>query len=138
MTLLHKDTKKALVRSLPLFADCTRDEISEVAAIADEIDFAPGRTLATENAEGREFVVIVDGSAIVLHGEKQVANLEAGDFFGEIALMTGRRRTASVVARTPVRALVIEVHAFLRLMEDAPEIRAKVQRAMAERTTTAS
>ncbi|MCZ4500220.1 MAG: Crp/Fnr family transcriptional regulator [Marmoricola sp.] len=138
MTLLHKDTKKALIRSLPLFAECNRDEIAQVAAIADEIDFPAGRTLAVENAVGREFVVIAEGSATVLHGEKPVATLAAGDFFGEIALMTGRPRTASVVAQTDVRALVIEVHAFLTLMESAPEIRAKVQRAMAERTTTAS
>ncbi len=135
---LHKDTKKALIRSLPLFADCTGDEIAEVAALADEIDLPAGRVLATEHAVGREFVVIADGSATVLQGDEPVATLGAGDFFGEIALLTGRRRTATVVAQTPVRALVIEVHAFLRLMEDAPEIRTKVQRAMAERTTTAS
>lgn len=135
---LHKDTKKTLIRSLPLFSDCTNEEIAEVAAIADEIDLPTGRILATEHAVGREFVVIVGGSADVLHGEKHVATLEAGDFFGEIALLTGRRRTATVIAKTPVRALVIEVHAFLRLMEDAPEIRGKVQRAMVERTTTAS
>ena len=135
---LHKDTKKTLIRSLPLFADCTGEEIAEVAAIADEIDLPAGRVLATENADGREFVVLVDGSATVLHGDRPVATLEAGDFFGEIALLTGRRRTATVVAKTPVRALVIEVHAFLRLMEDAPDIRTKVQRAMAQRVTTAS
>lgn len=135
---LHKDTKKALIRSLPLFADCTPEEIAEVAAIADEIDLPAGRILATEQAVGREFVVLVDGEADVLHGDRHVATLSAGDFFGEIALMTGRRRTATVVARTPVRALVVEVHAFLRLMEDAPGIRAKVQRAMADRVTTAS
>lgn len=135
---LHKDTKKALIRSLPLFAGCTGEEIAEVAAIADEIDLPAGRVLTTENAVGREFVVLVSGYATVLHGDKPVATLEAGDFFGEIALLTGRRRTATVVATTQVRALVIEVHAFLRLLEDAPEIRVKVQRAMAERVTTAS
>ncbi len=135
---LHKDTKRALIRSLPLFSDCTSEEIAEVAAIADEIDLPAGRILATENAVGREFVVIVTGSATVLHGEHPVATLQAGDFFGEIALLTGRRRTATVVAKTDVRALVIEVHAFLRLLDDAPEIKTKIQRAMAERTTTAS
>jgi len=135
---LHKDTKRALIRSLPLFSDCTNEEIAEVAAIADEIDLPVGRILTKEHAVGREFVVIVQGSATVLHGDRPVATLDAGDFFGEIALLTGRRRTATVVAKTPVRALVIEVHAFLALMEDAPELRAKIQVAMADRITTAS
>lgn len=135
---LHKDTKKALIRSLPLFAGCTGEEIAEVAAIADEIDLPVGRVLTTEHAVGREFVVIVSGSATVRQGESVVARLEAGDFFGEIALLTGRRRTATVVAESAVRALVIEGNAFLRLLEDAPAIRAKVEQALAERTATAS
>lgn len=131
---LHKDAKSELIRSLPLFADCTPPEVAEVAAIADEIDLGAGRRLATENADGQEFVVIIDGTASVTHGDTVINTLSAGDFFGEIALVTRQPRTASVVATTPVHALIIEGHAFRRLLEDAPDIREKVERAVAERT----
>src|SRR3982751_2286016 len=105
---LHKDAKAALIRSLPLFAGCTPAEVAEVAAIADEIDLSAGRRLATENADGQEFVVIIDGTADVTHGDQVINSLRAGDFFGEIALLTGAPRTASVVATSSVHALVIE------------------------------
>jgi CRP/FNR family cyclic AMP-dependent transcriptional regulator len=131
---LHKDAKAELIRSLPLFADCTPQEVAEVAAIADEIDLSAGRRLATQDAEGQEFVVIIDGDAEVTKGEETVARLGAGDFFGEIALIRGGPRTASVVATTNVHALVVEGHAFRRLLEDAPDIREKVERALAERS----
>ena len=131
---LHKDAKAELIRSLPLFADCTPPEVAEVAAIADEIDLGAGRRLATEKADGQEFVVIIDGHAQVLKGDTAIAELDAGDFFGEISLLTGEPRTASVVATTNVHALVIEGHAFRRLLEDAPDIREKVERALAERS----
>ena len=131
---LHKDAKAELIRSLPLFVDCTPAEVAEVAAIATEIDLPAGRRLATEHADGQEFVVVIDGSAEVTQGDAVVNTLSAGDFFGEIALVTGQPRTASVVATTPVHALIIEGHAFRRLLEDAPDIAEKVERAVAERT----
>ena len=130
---LHKDAKAELIRSLPLFTDCTPAEVAEVSALADEIDLAAGRRLATEHATGQEFVVIIEGEAEVLQGEEVINQLTSGDFFGEIALITGEPRTASVVATTAVHALVIEGHAFRRLLEDAPDIREKVERALAER-----
>lgn len=133
---LHKDAKTELIRSLPLFAECTGREVAEVAAIADEIVLRPTRVLTRENAEGREFVVIIDGTATVHRGREPIATLEPGDFFGEIALLTGQPRTATVIARTAVRALVIEGHAFLTLLEHSPGIREKVQRAVAARLPT--
>ncbi|RNL62928.1 cyclic nucleotide-binding domain-containing protein [Nocardioides marmoriginsengisoli] len=131
---LHKDAKTELIRSLPLFADCTPGEVAEVAAIADEIDLRSGLRLATEKADGQEFVVIIEGTADVTQGDAVINTLRSGDFFGEIALVTGEPRTASVIATSDVHALVIEGHAFRRLLEDAPDIDAKVRRAVAERT----
>jgi CRP/FNR family transcriptional regulator, cyclic AMP receptor protein len=135
---MPKHAKAALIRSLPLFAECTAREVTQVVAIADELILPAGRVLALEHAPGREFVVIVRGSARVQRGGTMIATLSDGDFFGEIALLTGRPRMASVVAETKVDALVIEGHAFMRLLEDAPGIRAKVKRALVERVTAAS
>jgi CRP-like cAMP-binding protein len=124
---LHRDAKAELIRTIPLFAACTTAELAQVAAIADEIDLRAGKQLATENASGQEFVVVVDGTADVLQDGSPINTIGPGEFFGEIALVTGQPRTASVVATSPVHALVIEGHAFQRLLADAPAIRAKVE-----------
>lgn len=130
---LHRDAKVALIRSIPLFAGCTSDEIGEVAAIADEIDLPEGKLLTVEKADGREFVVMVDGTAAVSRGGEIVNTLGPGDWFGEIALLTGKPRTATVVATSPVHALVIAGYRFTQLLEHAPEIRTKVEKVLAER-----
>jgi CRP-like cAMP-binding protein len=126
---IHRDAKTRPIRTIPLFADCTDAELARVAGIADEIDFSEGRWLTTERAPGRELVVIVEGTAEVRQGDEVVNRIGAGDFVGEIALVTGQPRTSSVVATSPVHALVIESHSFQQVMGDAPDIRAKVERA---------
>jgi CRP-like cAMP-binding protein len=136
--MMKRNAKAALIRSLPLFAQCNARELTQVARIADELLVPAGKILATENAQGREFVVIVEGTAHVERDGTTIAALFAGDFFGEIALLTGRPRTASVVAKTQVRMLVIEGHALLRLLEDAPSVRSKVEHALGERLPVAS
>lgn len=130
---LHKDAKAGLIRSIPLFSDCTPSEVAEVAALADEIDLRSGKLMTTENADGREFVVIIDGTADVLQHDEKIATLGPGDWFGEIAVLTGRPRTATVVATSPVHALVVEGHRFAQLLEHAPDIREKVERVLAQR-----
>jgi CRP/FNR family cyclic AMP-dependent transcriptional regulator len=130
---LHRDAKAELIRTIPLFAECSPQEVAEVALLADEIDLREGRVLATESATGQEFVVMIEGTAEVRKGDELINTMGPGDFVGEIALVTGEPRTASVVATSPVHALVIEGHAFQRLLEDAPSIRAKVERSVAER-----
>jgi CRP/FNR family transcriptional regulator, cyclic AMP receptor protein len=126
---LHRDAKVDLIRTIPLFAECTPQELARVASIADEIDFGEGRRLTKESAPGEEFVVLVEGTAEVRQGEEVVNRIGAGEFFGEIALVTGQPRTATVVATSPVRALVVEGHAFQQLLSSAPDIKAKVERA---------
>lgn len=130
---LHRDAKADLIRSIPLFADCTSDEVAEVAAIADEIDLPQGKLLTVENADGREFVVMIEGSAAVSQGDQVINTLGPGDWFGEMALITGKPRTATVVATAPVHALVIVGYRFTQLMEHAPDIREKVERVFAQR-----
>ena len=124
---IHRDPKLALLRSLPLFEDCSTAEIKEIAAIADELRLAPGRRLTTEGAAGQEFVVLESGGAEVFkHGER-VATLGPGDFVGEIALLTGRPRSATVVVTEPSLVLVIERHRFLDLVDRLPGVRSRLE-----------
>jgi len=130
---LRKDAKADLIKGVPLFSQLGRKELSEVASIADEIDLAAGKELTVEGSPGREFFVIIEGDATVRQGDKEINRLGAGDFFGEIALVEHRPRTASVVAESPIRALVITERSFKALLEGSPEIESKVMSALAAR-----
>jgi len=124
--MLRKDAKIDLIRRVPLFGRCTKRELAEIALLADEIDMPAGRELARQGRTGKEFVVLIEGAANVTRNGKVVNKLGPGDFFGEIALVTGRRRTATVTTRKASRLLVMSSPAFRTLLRDSPGIKAKV------------
>jgi CRP-like cAMP-binding protein len=130
---LGANKKVEMIARVPLFADCSKKELEQIASIADELDLAEGKELTQEGAAGREFFVILDGSADVLQNGEKVNALGAGDFFGEIALISDRPRTAMVVATSPLRALIVTARAFRRLVEESPEIEQKVRTAAEQR-----
>jgi CRP-like cAMP-binding protein len=86
-----------------------------------------------EGDSGREFFVLIDGTAEVERGGKKVADLGAGDFFGEIALIAKTPRNATITTTSPVEALVITDRAFRTLLDHAPQIQIAVLTALAER-----
>jgi CRP-like cAMP-binding protein len=135
---LRKDAKTDLISKVPLFAHCSKRELASVAAIADEIDLPEGKELTKEGAPGREFFVLVEGSADVIRKGRRINRLQKGDFFGEIALVHDAPRTATVKATSPVRALVITERNFRRLLDEAPEVQRKVLSALAERVAPAT
>jgi CRP/FNR family cyclic AMP-dependent transcriptional regulator len=130
---LRKDAKVDLLRRIPLFSQCSRRDLGAISSIADEIDLKEGKELTREGRLGREFFVLIDGSADVRKKNRKVATLKGGDFFGEIALVHHAPRTATVTATSPVRALVIMERDFKRLLAEQPEIQRKVLVALAER-----
>jgi len=130
---LGGNQKIDLIRKVPLFARCSRAELKEIALLADEIDLHEGKEMTREGAPGREFFVLLDGTADVKKNRRRVNTLGPGDFFGEIALVSHEPRTATVIATSPVRALVITDRSFRRLLDDAPQVQTKVMEAMAER-----
>jgi CRP-like cAMP-binding protein len=131
--MLRRNAKVDLIKGVPLFAECSRKELNEVAGIADEIDLREGKELTTQGKPGREFFVLVEGSADVKKSNRRVNQLGPGDFFGEISLVKQTPRTATVVATAPVRALVITDRSFRSLMEHQPQIQSKVMSALAAR-----
>jgi CRP/FNR family transcriptional regulator, cyclic AMP receptor protein len=131
--VLRKNAKIELIKSVPLFARCSKRELDEIAALADEIDFDAGRTLTKQGARGHEFVVIVEGAAEVVRNGKRINGLRAGDFLGEIALITAQPRTATVKTTEQSRVLVISAADFRRLLRRMPSIQEKVLEALAER-----
>ncbi|TMM26748.1 MAG: cyclic nucleotide-binding domain-containing protein [Actinobacteria bacterium] len=130
---LGGNQKTDLIRKVPLFARCSRAELKEIAMLADEIDLREGKEMTRQGTPGREFFVLLDGTADVKKNGRRVNRLGPGDFFGEIALVSREPRTATVIATSPVRALVITDRSFRRLLDDAPQVQTKVMAAMARR-----
>jgi CRP-like cAMP-binding protein len=130
---LGSDKKVELIRKVPLFSHLSRKQLAQVAKVADEIDLREGKEMTREGAPGREFFVILEGSADVRKGGRKINSLQPGDFFGEIALVTSVPRTATVAATSPVRALVVTDRSFRHLLEESPDIKTRVMQAMAAR-----
>lgn len=130
---LRKSAKEDLIKSVPLFARCTRRELAALAARADELTLPAGRELTRQGERGREFMLIVDGAVRVERDGRTVNELGAGDFVGEIALLSGSPRTATVVTTTPVDLLVISERAFKQVVEELPGVRASLLLALSER-----
>jgi CRP/FNR family cyclic AMP-dependent transcriptional regulator len=130
---LGKNAKIELLKRARLFSGCSKAELREVAMRADEVDLPDGRVLTREGQAGREFFVLVDGTARVTQKDKKIAELRAGDWFGEIALLTHIPRTATVTATSPVRVLVVTDRAFKRVVETMPSIALKVLASVGQR-----
>ena len=131
--MLRRNEKVELIRKAPLFAHCSKRELQEIAQLADEVDLREGKEMTRQGARGREFFVLLEGSADVTKDGRRINRLGPGDFFGEIALVSDTPRTATVTATSPVRALVVTDRAFRRLLNDVPQMQAKVLTALAER-----
>jgi len=130
---LGKDGKVELIKRVPLFSKLSKKGLEEVAHLADELDLPKGKVMALEGDRGREFFVLLEGEADVTKGDKSINTMRAGDFFGEIALVTKMPRTASVTATTDVRVLVITERDFGALLKHSDEVGRGVAEALAER-----
>jgi CRP-like cAMP-binding protein len=131
---LGDNSKIDLIKGVPLFAGASKGELAKIAGIADEVDLPAGRTLIKEGDSAREFFVLIDGTADVTQGGKQIGKMMGpGDFFGEIALVAKAPRTATITTTSPVRALVITDRAFRQLLDESPEIAVGVLTTLAER-----
>lgn len=131
--MLRRDAKIRLLKRVPLFADCTRAELARIAAATDEMTLPAGRELTHEGARGQEFVVLVTGSADVRRRGVLVNRLGDGDFLGEIALVSERRRTATVTTTSPCRVLLLTGREFRMLLRETPSLSEKVLAAVAAR-----
>jgi CRP-like cAMP-binding protein len=132
--VLRRDAKVELLERVPLFARLSKAELRKIATVADEYNVRQGRTLTHEGDRApRDFVVIVDGFARVERNGRLVARLGPGDFFGEIALVTGGPRTATVTAEAAVHALVLRERDFRRLLKATPTVTLKVLQALGRR-----
>lgn len=119
------DTARALAR-VSLFAGCSDDDIRDIAEIAHLLSFEDGAVIVPEGEEGQGFYLIMSGEASVVQAGKEINRLAAGEFFGEIALLEGRPRTASVIAIGAVVCLGILRSDFRPLLIRQPRIALRI------------
>jgi CRP/FNR family transcriptional regulator, cyclic AMP receptor protein len=137
MLLRTSPQKIEVLKSIPLFQYLNKKQLAEVARHADEIEVEGGRVLAKEGARGHDLFVIVSGTATVTRHGEPLATLRPGDFIGEMSLLDGGLRSATVVAAEPMSLLVIGEREFLPLLHQLPEVSVKLLKAMAQRLRTA-
>jgi CRP/FNR family transcriptional regulator, cyclic AMP receptor protein len=131
---LPQGRKIELLATVPLFSNCSKRDLAAIARLAHEVELPAGHTLIRENARvAYSFFVLIDGEAEVRRGGSTVAALGPGDFFGELALILRRPRTATVTLTAPSRLLSISAHNFHPLLMSSPAIQFKLLEAVAER-----
>ena len=121
--------------SVPLFASLSKKHLRALAGLVTPVEVREGREFMQEGEEGREFFVVISGEAEIRHGGAVIAVRGPGDFFGEIALLLDRPRTATVVARTDMSLEVIERRDFKTFLSDHPELYEPLLAAAAERVS---
>jgi CRP-like cAMP-binding protein len=124
--------EQAMARA-PLLASLPKQDLRLLAEVTEVHRYEPGTSVVKEGSPGTAFFVVLEGSAKVQIGTRAVARLEAGEFFGEISLLDGGRRTASVVAETPLLCLKLGASHFLQLLTDQPPLALKLLRGVAGR-----
>lgn len=129
--------RRDVLRRTSLFADASDHQLEAAARLLTPVQAKPGRVLVRQGTFGSEFLVLVDGEVDVhrvdADGVTALATLGSGDFVGELALLGDTTRTASVIARTPVTALVANPREFRSLLDAVPSAERRVQAAAADR-----
>jgi CRP/FNR family transcriptional regulator, cyclic AMP receptor protein len=115
------------LRSLPLFADVSDEELSQVATFAQEISVEAGRELVREGDFSYEFMAIEQGEAEVTRHGEHVADLGPGDFFGEMGLLEKTLRNATVTAKTPMQLVTLTGWDLRRIERSIPQAVARVR-----------
>ncbi len=120
--LKRQDEKIDRLAQVPLFSACTKKELRELAKITTDASATTGQVLCTENESGNECYIVVDGQATVTIGGQHVATIGGGGFFGEMALLDGGPRIATVTAATDMELLVLSRREFLELIDQVPSV----------------
>ena len=119
---------------IPLFKECTKKELQAVSRLVTPINVKSGKVLTKEGDAGREFMIIASGTASVRRKGRKIATLGPGDFFGELALLAGVPRTATVIAESDMIVEALNRAEFATLLDESPSIARKVLSAVAKRS----
>jgi CRP-like cAMP-binding protein len=124
---------EATLRQLHVFDGLSRKQRRLLASRADELEVSPGRMLCSKGETAHQFFVIEDGTAKVVRDGQYLDELGPGDFFGEMGLLDNAPRNADVVAKTPLRLMVLSGRALRDLEREAPGFARRLSRSVEQR-----
>jgi len=112
--------------SIPIFSELTGKELKRLTRLMTEMRAKPDRVLTKQGSPGREFIIIADGTARVEIDDVTVAHLGPGDFLGELAVISGAPRTATVTATSDMLIQVLNRREFMALLDESPTLSRKI------------
>jgi CRP-like cAMP-binding protein len=130
---MAKKNAEDVLKSVPLFEGLSKGELKDIAAQAREELYSPGQEIITEGQSGGPFFCITEGRADILVGGKKVGEYGPGSSFGEMALIEGTTRSATIRADTHVKALAITSWNFLALLQDNWDMTKKILATLSKR-----
>ena len=128
-----KSQVEDVLEKVPLFAECSKRELSLLAGMVEEEEFEAGVALCKEGESGLGLSVIMEGEVAVSVGGEHRRDMGEGTFFGEIALLDGGPRSATVTAKVPVRVISIPAWTFNATLESKPDLAVKMLREVCKR-----
>jgi len=114
------------LREIPIFRECSTKELKSISRLITQVQVKPGSVLTRQGDAGREFMIIVEGQATVRRDGKVLATLGPGDFFGELAVIAGVPRIATITADTEMTIDALNRREFSSLLDESPKIAKKI------------
>jgi len=131
-----RDAKLDLLHRIPLFSGLDRHQIERLGQLAEEVDVPAGKVLIRQGDRGGDLMVLASGQVSVERDGALLRTLGSGEFFGEIALVDGGPRTATITTREPSRLVVLGHREFHAMMDEFPEVASRILATMADRIRT--
>jgi len=131
--MAHED----FLSRVPIFANCTPDEISAISAVAQESGFQPGQIIVTQGTPGQAFYLILDGQVEIFRDGQSLGTFGPGDFFGEMSLLDQAPRSATIKALEATNCLMLSSWDFKALLESHPSIAVKLLEVLSRRLRVA-
>jgi len=126
MLLRRSSQKIDLLKKVPLFSNLSQRHLKEIGKHTDQLKVDAARVLAQQGKTGLDFIFIVEGKARVEKDGELIRQLSEGDFFGEISLIDGEPRTATVIAETNMTLLIVDKRSFDHLLDTVPGLQRKI------------
>jgi CRP-like cAMP-binding protein len=133
----NRETPLDLLSRIPLFRGCTKDELRHIDRAATQVDYAVGQLICREGDVGRELIMVVEGEASIDRGGVEIATVGPGAFIGEMSLLDGGPRSATITATSEVKALVLPTREFWQVIDEVPAIAHRLLTTLAERLRAA-
>lgn len=130
---MRKTDKIDYLSQVPMFTECNKRELGEIARHLDQVVARAGTKLTNEGSLASQFGIIVEGSATVRRNKRKLAQLGPGDFWGEMALLLKEKSSATVTTDEDSKLLVMHARDFSHLLDEVPTLARKLATGLAAR-----